>query len=334
MKEACEAALREAARIVNVVRERRVGAPSADSVVAWANASASRSAQPPIPTLGLSLLRQLRLVKDMADGTIQFAEPILAGGSEPSAEIEAFPSDVQTVVLYGALAVPELLQEFRRVFRYCSTSAQGGYVDWRLVPRTVRECPAWLWLQRMGIAEQSEHGLLLGSVVAEFIAESHVPAVPLSQADLDHRLKLQRERADACEIFVMGLERQRLRSCGVDYLADGISRVSVDDVAAGYDIRSFESDGTPRFIEVKSSAGPRERFFISDNERQMAMKHRAGYWLAWIGWSVRLPCGRCEIAWFRDPEALMQLADGPWRVSSSGTLVESFQDDTSIQSTP
>ena len=71
------------------------------------------------------------------------------------------------------------------------------------------------------------------------------------------------------EQFALGYERWRLR----DYpeLLRNIKHISEEDDSAGYDIESFELDGTPRFIEVKSTLGRLEtRFFISANEIETA----------------------------------------------------------------
>ena len=77
----------------------------------------------------------------------------------------------------------------------------------------------------------------------------------MSQTELEERLRLQRDRAALAEEYVLNLERERLRAAGKGELADEATRVSIDDVMAGFDIRSFEVTGPPRHIEVKSSAG-------------------------------------------------------------------------------
>ena len=51
--------------------------------------------------------------------------------------------------------------------------------------------------------------------------------------------------------------------------------MSVDEGdGLGYDIRSFESDGRARFIEVKTTSfGERTPFFVSANEARFARDH-------------------------------------------------------------
>ena len=72
----------------------------------------------------------------------------------------------------------------------------------------------------------------------------------------------------AGERLVLGLERQRLIADGRPDLAERVVHVAVvEGDAAGYDIRSYEHDGTPRLIEVKTTRGAATAaFFVSPNE--------------------------------------------------------------------
>ena len=67
------------------------------------------------------------------------------------------------------------------------------------------------------------------------------------------------------EDFAVAYERWRLRKH--PELAKKLRHVSKEDDTLGYDIESFELDGTPRFVEVKGTLGPMEtRFFLSAAE--------------------------------------------------------------------
>lgn len=58
------------------------------------------------------------------------------------------------------------------------------------------------------------------------------------------------------ERFVLNYERARLVQAGKPNLADGIEHTSVEEGdGAGFDIRSYETDGSDRFIEVKTTKG-------------------------------------------------------------------------------
>jgi len=70
------------------------------------------------------------------------------------------------------------------------------------------------------------------------------------------------------EKLVLSTEIQRLRDAGKPELADQVVHVSViEGDGAGYDIRSYEPDGSTRHIEVKTTRGPAANaFFVTPNE--------------------------------------------------------------------
>ncbi len=72
----------------------------------------------------------------------------------------------------------------------------------------------------------------------------------------------------AGEEFVLQIEHERLWTRGEKVLAEKIEHVSkTKGDGAGYDIQSFEVDGTPRLIEVKTTRyGRMTPFFASRNE--------------------------------------------------------------------
>ena len=87
---------------------------------------------------------------------------------------------------------------------------------------------------------------------------------------LEQLLKQQEDqsrRGLEAEEFVLGLEKKRLPG-----LAQKLKRISDFDVAAGYDIVSYENNGSEqydRFIEVKCYMGS-PHFFWSENESDVA----------------------------------------------------------------
>ena len=85
----------------------------------------------------------------------------------------------------------------------------------------------------------------------------------------------------AGEEFVMMFERERLRSAGKEKLAERVEHVSttVGDTE-GFDIRSFETNGSDRLIEVKTTAyGKQIPFFLSRNELRVSQKKAKAYHL-------------------------------------------------------
>lgn len=81
------------------------------------------------------------------------------------------------------------------------------------------------------------------------------------------------------ERFVLDHERRRLSRAGHRELAGRVKWVSQESVNEGYDIASFELDGSPRFIEVKSTVGMTMTFFISTGEWNAAKRLRDQYFL-------------------------------------------------------
>lgn len=83
------------------------------------------------------------------------------------------------------------------------------------------------------------------------------------------------------ELLVMQSERARLVRQGRPDLADKLTHISVvEGDGAGYDIMSYELDGQPRLIEVKTTrGGPTTSFFISPNELSCSARNPQHYHL-------------------------------------------------------
>jgi hypothetical protein len=101
----------------------------------------------------------------------------------------------------------------------------------------------------------------------------------LSPDELEGILRKCREVGDGGEHFVYQHERKRLHKAGRSDLAAKIDWVSQKAVGKGYDIKSFEVDGSPRNIEVKATIGKGATFFMSANEWKVATKMRNSYWI-------------------------------------------------------
>jgi len=73
---------------------------------------------------------------------------------------------------------------------------------------------------------------------------------------------------DRGEALVVEIEKRRLLSAGRRDLAERIVHTAQEDDSAGYDILSFDEDGTERPIEVKATSGANlgRGFYISANE--------------------------------------------------------------------
>lgn len=97
------------------------------------------------------------------------------------------------------------------------------------------------------------------------------PKVPGQTRTRINYLELESNNASlglAGEKFIVRFERERLFEAGKESLAERIEHIAVTEGdGAGFDIRSFETNGTDRFIEVKTTAyGKQTPFFVSRNE--------------------------------------------------------------------
>lgn len=84
---------------------------------------------------------------------------------------------------------------------------------------------------------------------------------------------------DRGEKIVMDLEIKSLTEAGRSDLAKKVERVSLESDSFGYDILSFETDGTEKYIEVKAtrtSVGS-ANFFLTANELRQAKQSRNYY---------------------------------------------------------
>ncbi|WP_395702222.1 DUF3883 domain-containing protein [Aquabacterium sp.] len=107
---------------------------------------------------------------------------------------------------------------------------------------------------------------------------SHYGPTPIKRDYLE-RESQNRSLGRAGEDFAMDFERWRLRELGVAQLADQVEHVSATQGdGLGYDIRSFEVDGSERLIEVKTTSfGERTPFFVSANEVRVARDRSAQF---------------------------------------------------------
>lgn len=102
--------------------------------------------------------------------------------------------------------------------------------------------------------------------------EAVYSARPPIKRDYLERESQNRSLGLAGEEFALRFERWRLIELGVGQLADKVEHVSqTQGDGLGYDIRSFDTDGSERFIEVKTTSfGERTPFFVSANEVRFA----------------------------------------------------------------
>jgi hypothetical protein len=105
-------------------------------------------------------------------------------------------------------------------------------------------------------------------------SQKNPPTTRVSKYDQAARDAANRSLGKAGEKYVVQLEQVRLKELGRKDLADKVAWVS-DSLGdgLGYDIRSFAGDGSPIFIEVKTTRGPiTTAFHVTENERRVATR--------------------------------------------------------------
>lgn len=146
------------------------------------------------------------------------------------------------------------------------TERFGGAVDLRDQMVTAAEQPA-----PSGV-------VTLGAAVAPPEVELTTPALGRARVarmiDFHEREARNRSLGLAGEQAVVRLERARLAAAGKDDLAAEVRHVSVlDGDGVGYDVRSFDTSGKERLIEVKTTRYARHLpFLVSRNEVDLSVE--------------------------------------------------------------
>jgi hypothetical protein len=167
-------------------------------------------------------------------------------------------------------------------------------------------------LQQLGAISVSGDYYIIFRPFENLLAHLVIRTAKLTQAELLQRLERQRVRGELAEQKVLAIEKDRLTALKRPDLAAKVERISIDDVSAGYDIKSFEKNECPRLIEVKSSVGSQITFEWSAGERATAAKQGDCYCVYFVPFSFTLPDLAAPVVILRNPTELIR----------SGCLVE------------
>jgi hypothetical protein len=115
----------------------------------------------------------------------------------------------------------------------------------------------------------------------ETAATPLAPTFRASKRDYLEREAQNRSLGAAGEGFALQYEQWRLAASGRQYLAERVQHVSkTQGDGLGFDILSFNLDGTERFIEVKTTAFGRDTpFFVTATELSRSKVERDNYHL-------------------------------------------------------
>jgi hypothetical protein len=128
-------------------------------------------------------------------------------------------------------------------------------------------------------AEIDTENIFVAPPPASSIPQGRLIARVARKFDAAARDAANRALGLAGESFVVEIERKRLNSAGRADLATKVAWVSRErGDGLGYDIESFDEDGSSIVIEVKTTRGGiRTPFFLSENERRVAAERCDAY---------------------------------------------------------
>lgn len=97
---------------------------------------------------------------------------------------------------------------------------------------------------------------------------------------IDYKTEAIRNKSlgDAGELFILEYEKQSLIKAGRPDLAEKVEHTAAKKDGTGYDIKSFNIDGSTKYIEVKTTKGKCDTtFYISESERVFSEKNSNFY---------------------------------------------------------
>ena len=176
-------------------------------------------------------------------------------------------------------------------------------------------------LQQVGAITASGDYFVITRSFDDLLGHLVIRTAKLTQEELLHQLDRQRQRGELAEKKVFEIEKNRLVALKRLDLAAKVERISLHDVSAGYDIRSYEKNTKPRFIEVKSSVGSQVLFEWSANERGKAAKEGDAYFVYFVPFSFSLPDLSSPVVIIKNPVSFIK-SGALHETSSSYTVRE------------
>lgn len=138
-------------------------------------------------------------------------------------------------------------------------------------------------LGKLGLLEYEENYVkIVNYTIAKKFVERTLNKLKKSQKEFEREQFEKKIRGELAEEFVLKHEQEKLEN----YLFKPI-RLSIQDVALGYDILSFDVEGNEIFIEVKSLNN--NRFFWTENEIKTSQEIGKDYFLYLISFKNNKP---------------------------------------------
>ncbi len=149
---------------------------------------------------------------------------------------------------------------FLNIFQKSKISLEDDFILINLNSVNIRYTPILTTLSKLGFLKYKGNDAYVRNLaLANKLLERPLRKIKKSLKDFEKEQYEKSERGKMAEIFVLNHEMEKLKN--TIYKP---TRISVEDVGAGYDILSFEINGDKKYIEVKSIS--QDRFFWSKNE--------------------------------------------------------------------
>lgn len=141
-------------------------------------------------------------------------------------------------------------------------------------------------------------------------------------------IQLERQRRLGLDAELLVIQHEYSRLAKMPDLLEKIRHVAKINVGAGYDILSWESDGSKRYIEVKAVSPTDMKFYWSSNEVRVASELGAQYFLYLLP-VISGKIGTDAMQIIKDPYERVFLNKRDWtRTSQVYTMWKSKEDGT------
>lgn len=144
--------------------------------------------------------------------------------------------------------------------------------------------PLLTTLSRLGFLNYEGNQATINNILlAKKLLQRPLKKLKKSQKDFEKEQYEKTERGNLAEEYVLAIEKEKLIKTKHKPI-----RISIDDVGAGYDILSFEKNGSELYIEVKALL--KNRFFWSENEINTAKELGGKYRIHLVFFKKGRPC--------------------------------------------
>ena len=141
-------------------------------------------------------------------------------------------------------------------------------------------------LKQVGLILEDEKLIRVNPEFSKFLSFLLSPK-KMSYEELEQKLKIDKEVGDIAEQIVLEYEKNRLKNEESSNIESKLVQIiSGTDVAAGYDIESFDRQTIDlkfnRHIEVKGSVNHEFSFYWSSGEIKKSLELKESYWIYFV----------------------------------------------------